>query len=161
MLKLVICAHYLITFRVCSRTPFSPVKLSISWFLLHPQSTFRNGSAHTSMPSSLPMPVFLVGSAWDLLLPHTPYANAKAQKPRKRESRRLCLLRKLSTASSAGLLKQGVCARTVWSGGRESKKGFALREECVWRREVQRKRWRDNFLLLFLTLFARGFLFCL
>lgn len=72
------CWH-LITSWGWSHTPLSPVKPSISWLLLHLQSTFRNGSAHTS-----PLSVFLARSAWDLLLPHTPYANAKAQKPRER-----------------------------------------------------------------------------
>lgn len=144
------CWH-LITSWGWSHTPISPVKPSISWLLLHPQSTFRNGSAHTS-----PLSVFLARSAWDLLLPHTPYANAKAQKPRERER-------------VGGFVYLGSWVQLVLQA--YSNKVFVRekarrREKCIWRREEQRtKIWveKKNILfLLYLSLISTdcGFLFC-
>lgn len=143
-------AIYLISSWGWSHMPVSTVKSFISWPLLHPQSTFRNGSAHTSIPSPSLCLSFLLAQP-GICSSHTHLMQMPKLRIRERESRRLCLLRKLSAASSAGLLKQGVCVCA-----RES---FALREKCIWRREEQRMRWKTSILNLFLASTACGFLF--
>lgn len=101
-------AIYLISSWGWSHMPVSTVKSFISWPLLHPQSTFRNGSAHTSIPSPSLCLSFLLAQP-GICSSHTHLMQMPKLRIRERESRRLCLLRKLSAASSAGLLKQGVC----------------------------------------------------
>lgn len=74
---------------------------------------------------------------------------------RERESRRLCLLRKLSAASSAGLLKQGVCVCA-----REREQEEFCTEKSAFEEEKNRERGEKSILNLFLASTACGFLFC-
>lgn len=72
---------------------------------------------------------------------------------RERESRRLCLLRKPSAASSAALLKQGVCAcaRTqthLQSDLSDEREKRVLRRKRLRTARLRRKRWRNILFLL-------------
>lgn len=152
----------MVTSRGWSHTPISPVKPSISWTLFHP-------CPPSEMVQPIPPHPPSVCHSRSLSLGFAPPTHTlckcqSSETEREREeSRRLCLLRKLSTASSASLLKQGVCVcaltdtrSLIWVAERESKKGFVLREDCVWRRK---ERWKKNILFLlyrFLTSTACG-----
>lgn len=145
-----VSAVYLISSWGWSHTPISPVKPSISWPLFYPQSTFRNGLAHTSIPSPSLCLSFLLAQP-GICSSHTHLMQMPKLRIRERESRRLCLLRKLSAASSASLLKQGVCVCA-----RERARRVLHWEKSAFEEEKNRERGERRVFCTFFSLQLHG-----